>query len=153
MAASLRPLEQVHRSLASEREAREAAYKEKALIQIELEAKQRLAFAMREVRKRGCGLAGLALERQRACVVLAACGSGCLLLLAEGPALPHAALCALAAVVPARRRRQPQARRWRRPGAAAATSGRCSACWMRWVLGAGGVKETSCFEARGFLCV
>ncbi len=41
---------QVHASLAREREAREVAYKEKALIEIELEAKQRLAYAMREVR-------------------------------------------------------------------------------------------------------
>lgn len=48
-------LSDVHRSLAAEREAREAAFKEKALIQIELEAKQRLAFHMREV---GAGPAG-----------------------------------------------------------------------------------------------
>lgn len=45
---------QVHTSLAREREAREAAYKEKALIEIELEAKQRLAYAMREVRPVAC---------------------------------------------------------------------------------------------------
>lgn len=43
LAASLTPPSnlQLQRSLASEREAREAAYQERSLIQIELEAKQR----------------------------------------------------------------------------------------------------------------
>ena len=43
-------LPQVNRSLAVEREAKKAAEKDRALVQIVLDAKQRLADAMREVR-------------------------------------------------------------------------------------------------------
>lgn len=48
------PCPQVNRSLAAEREAKKAAEKDRALVQIVLDAKQRLADAMREVRAVGC---------------------------------------------------------------------------------------------------
>lgn len=48
----------MNHSLAAEREAKKAAEKDRALVQIVLDAKQRLADAMREVRTSGaweCG--------------------------------------------------------------------------------------------------
>lgn len=46
----------MNQSLAAEREAKKAAEKDRALVQIVLDAKQRLADAMREVRGVGGGM-------------------------------------------------------------------------------------------------
>ena len=135
---------QVHTKLASERAAREAAYKEKALIQIELEAKQRLAFAMREVGAGGARPVGRGGGGGRWCARMRGCRGAAL---PRRPARLHACTArSAAAAMPERhrpvshmlprRRRRPRRPRWRRRAstrraAAATTLLRCSACWMR----------------------
>lgn len=101
---------QVNRSLAAEREAKKAAEKDRALVQIVLDAKQRLADAMREVRA----------SRERAVAAFLQRG---LLHICVGNAWLDASCCALLLLL----------------GHSCAPLSNCPVPWLfMWLLAAGG---------------
>lgn len=137
-----------------EKEAKEAVAREKALVERNLEAEQRLADAMRKVRAgQDRGRGGWAPVTR----------PGRLLPPASEPHRLVTALCPALACAPLpRRRRPPRPRRWRRSGRPSLLlmprHGSCSACWRRWVLGrlgwahVGAVVVVGCVCSEGAAC-